>query len=218
LSNKETTLNLYSIDGVVLVHWTEIALLFGLNFQSFKGLISTLQNEEFFLIRFDFNSDNKILFTLCRDDNIDLDKLNEPDELIFVYYNRIKYLTEFFFDAYIANKIMGNLSNSDSKRRKQREPRKLIEGESELDELKRAITHNSTNKSSEEQNQSAIKESKSMDIDKKTIEERVDFLQKTLRLLKKKMSENNPKCDMYKLTESCKKYEEELEFYKLLLS
>jgi hypothetical protein len=189
-----------------------------LNFQSFKGLISALQNEEFFLIRFELNSDNKILFKLCKEDSIDLDKLNEPDEVIFVYYNRIKYLAEFFFDSYIANKIMENLSNADSKRKKQREPRKLIEGESELNELKRAFTNNDRDQSHEEQNQSAIKESKSMDIDKKTIEERVDFLQKTLRLLKKKISENNLKCDMYKLTESCKKYEEELEFYKLLLS
>jgi hypothetical protein len=89
--------NLISINGAIIVHWTQIADLFSIKQVIFKKLLDLIKIDVF-TKKFKYNDNNRFLFDMIEDRlDINLEETNELNEICFIYYNKLFDLCELVF-------------------------------------------------------------------------------------------------------------------------
>jgi hypothetical protein len=89
--------NLISINGTIIVHWTQIADFFSMKQFIFKKLID-INPIDVFTKKFKYNENNRFLFDLIEDRlEINLEETNELTEIYFIYYDKLLDLCDIVF-------------------------------------------------------------------------------------------------------------------------
>jgi hypothetical protein len=127
-NSKLVTFNLLSINGEVLVHWSQVAAYFSLNPIAFKHIFDRHMKESS-IFEIDNNNNNNnnvhVLFKsfsnnqqnaelfeyLIEELEIPLDDYDEKNETFLVYYARLTQCTDYIFLPYAANKYKMAIEN-----------------------------------------------------------------------------------------------------------